>query len=314
MLFIVNPAAQNFLNKKTWETKLKGKLSQMGDYEVIFTEYPGHGKEIAMQTIKDKTHDIIVAAGGDGTVHNVVWGMYESGVPINEFPKLGLLPVGTSNDYCRTNKIPFDLDEALNVIKQENVSNPNTIRARGGEQPEHYNINLGQVGLLSAISYAATIEREKPIFPFNIPPFWQMVKGSPNRYTLIAIKYILWKYNHFESQMTINNEDPRSIFLDVFSFGVGETMALYPFCPQAELYGDEFALTIGTNLSKITKLGLISKIKKRQYEDLELLTAKKVTLETTQLITGDADGEMFADKTKHFEFELMKKQLKVLVP
>ncbi|MHA1910614.1 MAG: diacylglycerol/lipid kinase family protein [Candidatus Kariarchaeaceae archaeon] len=313
MQVIFNPAANNFQLGKE-RTKFMEKISQLSqDYELVETIVPGDARTIAKEIAINKEHDIVVSAGGDGTAHNIIMGFFDSGIPVIDFPKIAVLPVGTSNDFCKTIGVPLDLDEAIEVINGENVSQTNTILCQGDDQLPHHNINLGQVGLISAISYGASVEREKPIFPFNIPPFSLFSKG-PRRYTLIALKYILWKYSNIPTKMVIDNQEEREIDLTFFAFGVGKEMAHYPFCPHAELYGDTFAIGLGKNLSKLNKLKLIGQLKKENYKNVELLEAKKVVLELEEPISGDADGECFAVKATKFSFELQKKMVKVLVP
>ena len=62
-------------------------------------------------------YDIIVACGGDGTVHQVLNGVVKSG----SNPIVGLLPCGTCNDLARTLKIPFDLMKAADCILRLNT-------------------------------------------------------------------------------------------------------------------------------------------------------------------------------------------------
>ncbi len=57
--------------------------------------------------------ELVVAAGGDGTVAGVVNGLVNSGVP------LGILPVGTGNGLARALGIPLDLDRALSLLVEE---------------------------------------------------------------------------------------------------------------------------------------------------------------------------------------------------
>lgn len=62
-------------------------------------------------------YDIIVACGGDGTVHQVLNGVMKSG----SNPIVGLLPCGTCNDLARTLKVPFDLIKAADCILRLNT-------------------------------------------------------------------------------------------------------------------------------------------------------------------------------------------------
>ncbi|TWT99151.1 Lipid kinase YegS [Botrimarina colliarenosi] len=55
----------------------------------------------------------VVAAGGDGTVHAVVNALLATPSPT----PLGILPLGTSNNFCRDLGLPLDVDEALAVFR-----------------------------------------------------------------------------------------------------------------------------------------------------------------------------------------------------
>ncbi|MHA1910613.1 MAG: diacylglycerol/lipid kinase family protein [Candidatus Kariarchaeaceae archaeon] len=313
MLIILNPIANNSKATKT-QKEIKKKLQALNmDFELVHSEYPSHGRELAKEAALSKKYDIIVAAGGDGTAHDVSMGLFDSGLAPVDLPKAGFLPVGTANDFCLTLGVSLDLDKAIEIIIQENVAYSNAVLCQGDDQPPHYCINAGQVGLISAVGYANTVLKEKPIFPFNIPPISLLGRG-PRKYTLIALKYILWKYSNVASTIQIDDQEPRKIKLVTLAFGVGKTMGHYPFCPHAELYGDTFAMCLGDGLSKIDKLKLVSQLKKGNYENVELLEAKKTVLKLEEPLPGDSDGEAFAVNAINYTFELKKKMLKVLVP
>jgi len=70
---------------------------------------PGRLHAIA-RTALAKQPDILILGGGDGTISSLVDHIVGSDIP------LGLLPLGTANSFARTLGIPFDLDEAINII------------------------------------------------------------------------------------------------------------------------------------------------------------------------------------------------------
>ncbi len=94
VLFIINEAAGNGKGKKVWH-RLQQHLTL--DYEVAFTEYEGHGLEIARHWAHGaQTKKLIVIVGGDGTIHEVV-----SGVIHNDFMVIGVVRAGSGNDFAR---------------------------------------------------------------------------------------------------------------------------------------------------------------------------------------------------------------------
>ncbi len=91
-------------------TALK-ELRKIGKLYVRRTEYPGHAEKIARWGTK-RGFDIIVSAGGDGTLNEVVNGMVGTDIP------LAIAPLGTSNVFAMELGIPMRLKEAVNVINE----------------------------------------------------------------------------------------------------------------------------------------------------------------------------------------------------
>jgi YegS/Rv2252/BmrU family lipid kinase len=109
-LVIINPAA------KHGETaKLQPVIEQLlvnVPHTTVVSERAGHAAELAASLGGD--HDLVVAAGGDGTVHEVLNGLMR--LPQDSRPALGLLPTGSGNDTRRTLGIPDDLAQAALVL------------------------------------------------------------------------------------------------------------------------------------------------------------------------------------------------------
>lgn len=74
-------------------------------YEVHYTEGRGHATEIA-RAAQQEGKRFLVAVGGDGTVHEVVNGMFADGTKILEDPLLGVVAAGTGCDFIKTFGIP----------------------------------------------------------------------------------------------------------------------------------------------------------------------------------------------------------------
>jgi len=81
--------------------------------------------------------DAIVAAGGDGTVNEVVNGLGETSVP------LGILPVGTANDFAKQIGVPADMDHAMDVILRRR---PVTIDTAQLNDRRFINVSSGGAG------------------------------------------------------------------------------------------------------------------------------------------------------------------------
>jgi diacylglycerol kinase (ATP) len=88
--------------------------------------------------------DVIVAAGGDGTIYEVVNGMAEK----KARPALGIIPCGTSNDFARALGIPRSVTRACTII-----AGGNTRRVDLGRINDRYFINIAGGGSLTNLTY-----------------------------------------------------------------------------------------------------------------------------------------------------------------
>ena len=106
LCIILNPAAKGDQARKT----LSQMVKLVPEAKVFLTERPGHGERLAREAVA-KGYRTIIAAGGDGTVNEVLNGLD---------PKvctLGVLPVGTMNVLALELGIPPGLEKALEVIR-----------------------------------------------------------------------------------------------------------------------------------------------------------------------------------------------------
>jgi len=108
-LLIINPAARHGETKKL--APVIEQLLQNVSHDTVFTEHMGHAATIASSA---GSYDTVVAAGGDGTVHEVLNGLMTHD-PANR-PALGLIPTGSGNDTRRTIGVPSDVTEAALVL------------------------------------------------------------------------------------------------------------------------------------------------------------------------------------------------------
>ena len=120
MLVIVNPISGVGRQKKI-ERILNDNLNKdLFDYTVRYTEHIHHGTELAREGAM-QGFDIITAVGGDGSVNDVISGMYGSDAT------LGIIPCGSGNGLARCMKIPLTPALAIRVLNQENEGTIDTI-------------------------------------------------------------------------------------------------------------------------------------------------------------------------------------------
>jgi YegS/Rv2252/BmrU family lipid kinase len=89
--------------------------------------------------------DLVVLGGGDGTISASVGGL------IGTKAVLGVLPLGTANDFARTLEIPNDLDGAC-----EAIANGQVVDVDLGIADDHYFVNVASLGMSVAVTHALT--------------------------------------------------------------------------------------------------------------------------------------------------------------
>lgn len=117
---VANPTSGSGKLPKKWY-EIKQTLKQKNiDFHYKFTEYAKHELEIVNDAIAQGFRNII-AVGGDGTLHNVVNGvMTQNHINPREI-SIGVIPVGTGNDWIKHYNIANDISEAIDVIAKQNT-------------------------------------------------------------------------------------------------------------------------------------------------------------------------------------------------
>lgn len=93
-----------------------------------------------------KQYDLVICRGGDGTLNETVNGVLLSGVDI----PIGYIPAGTTNDFAKSNGIPFDAEEAIRLIL-EGEPTPQDVGLFGETRYFTYTASFG---LFSKSSYS----------------------------------------------------------------------------------------------------------------------------------------------------------------
>jgi diacylglycerol kinase (ATP) len=117
------------------------------------------GPEDAIGAAEEWSEGLLIVAGGDGTINDVVNGLGRAGFP--EGVTLGILPAGTGNDLAATLCIPEDPDLAKDVILQNRGRWLDVARVRSDGIGERFFINVATGGLGAEISDANDEELKK---------------------------------------------------------------------------------------------------------------------------------------------------------
>ena len=121
--------------------------------------------------------DLVIAAGGDGTLTGAVDGLVESGLP------LGVLPLGTANDLARTLDLPADPVAAADVI----VAGHQRRIDLGWVNGTHF-FNVASIGLSTGITRRLSRESKSRwgVFAYPMAAFSVVTRARPFRAEIVA--------------------------------------------------------------------------------------------------------------------------------
>jgi len=149
-LLIVNPRSARGKTGIVFE-KMRGPIERhLGHVDVMFTERPQHAVDIARSAALDG-RGIVVAVGGDGSIHEVACGLMQAREQGVKLPRMGIIGAGTGGDYRRTLGFEDRLDRYCEAITEGQTRTMDIGRfsyvAHDGEKRSSYFINILSAGV-----------------------------------------------------------------------------------------------------------------------------------------------------------------------
>ncbi|BDR58460.1 diacylglycerol kinase [Xylocopilactobacillus apicola] len=219
--------------------------------------------------------DAIIAAGGDGTIHEVVNGIS----PLKHRPAMGIIPAGTTNDYARALKLPRnDPVAAAKVIAEGRI-----IKMDIGQANDRYFVNIAGGGVLTELTYHVPSEI-KSIFGY----FAYVVKAAE---MLPQIRQIPLKLTYDDGEF----DGKASMFLLGLTNSIG---GFEQIAPDAKLGDGKFSLIVvkTANWGDIIRLASLVLAGGKHTEDEQIIyvKTKKLTVESTESedVPINLDGEL----------------------
>ncbi|HEX5700234.1 MAG TPA: diacylglycerol kinase family protein [Rubrobacter sp.] len=257
------------------------------------------GPEDAIDAAQDWQEGLLIVAGGDGTINDVVNGLGRAGFP--EGVTLGILPAGTGNDLAATLCIPEDPELAEDVIQQNRERRLDVARVRSEGIGERFFINVATGGLGAEISYANDEELKE-----------RWGKLSYLRASLEVAR-------NFEVRELTIYLDGEGHQVKAVNIAVGNcryTGGGWPATPKANPEDGLLDVVVIETLGVADLLGLAPAVLDESgYLDREgvlFVRAKEIRIETQPPgLEFTADGEVIGNEPA--EFSILPKALKVIV-
>ncbi len=285
---IVNPIAGG-PKLVRYEKLLKNFFSKYKiSYSYKVTSKPAEAIQLAKNAAKEK-YELVIAAGGDGTINEVVNGI------INSKSILGIIPLGTINILAMELGIPQNFTKALNLILTGSVKAIDI-----GKVNDRYFVLMAGFGMDSYAIYRTNLKLKKYI--------------GALAYVISGI-YSIFKYPPHKISVNIDNHriDDTGYFVvveNVPSYG-----GKFKIAPYADVNDGLLDVCVfkKTGIFHTFRYFLGIALKKHiHYPDVRYYQCKKVELASNHNVLVHTDGDVIGSLPA--QITVLRKKLKVLVP
>lgn len=303
---IMNPNADHGhvgINK----TPLHDRVEAIGQgHELVwaYTERPRHATEYAASAAAEG-FDVVVAMGGDGTVHEVVNGLMS--IPAEQRPRIAIVPVGSGNDFAWNVGIPHQVDEAIRTVFSGRPRQTDACYVTDGSgRGEYWNNSLG-IGFSGAVNLATR----------------QMTKLRGFLMYLVAVvNAIVLNPQRLQAQIQLDEQAPFPEGVTMVSICNGPREGGgFPVAPNALVDDGRLTYMVMRALSQAQMFFFLPIVMgarhlawKRWFYDG---TAERIQVSTDKNMAIHIDGEIFADfdsGVRQIEAHIIPGALQVIVP
>jgi len=298
--FIVNPTAGHGKSLKRWE-KFKKDLNF--PYELHMTSSPKHATQLAGKCVQSGERQLLIAFGGDGTVHEVIEGVLSCPNCI-----VGVIGAGSANDFGRG----FQSFQHATDVNRYVQSNVKTLKMDIGNvitRNENYTfVNNAGIGFDAYVAYQVNKSSVK-----NLLNKFSLGKLA---YTFFVIKTLI-TFKNFK--LTVETPTNCQLFEKVWF----ATVSNQPFfgggmkiSPQSNPADGKIEITVVHHLSRLKLMLLFASVfygKHTSFKEVHQTTATSFTLTTNESMYRHTDGE-YANKTTPFvadEFTVKAKKWRI---
>ena len=267
---IINPNAGS-------ASKLEGVLTSLGRHTLFESQGPGDATRLAQQAVA-QDYSRVIAAGGDGTLNEVLNGISTAFGQV----QLGLIPLGTANDFARSAMIPDEPQLAIEVLQIGQSKRVDVVRMTTCTKPEpHYFINV------SAGGFSTLVDRK---LDDDMKTWW-----GPLGYALSAVK-ALPDLTVYSITLSLDDEEPATVpVYNVVVANASHVGGHIPVAPKARLDDGRFDVVLfrAVPLPRLTTL--VPKVMLGQHMDDEDIAYRQVTrmeISSNPPFELNADGEV----------------------
>jgi YegS/Rv2252/BmrU family lipid kinase len=289
VLVIVNPAADRGRAARRWPAVAQDLRRSGIAFDEVVTAAPGEAVAIAERGAS--THAVVVAAGGDGTVHEVVNGLMRAGGKA----AFGVIPLGSGDDFAKLLSNDFIFGFQNKREKQFDIgriTSASTVR---------YFANGMDIGFGA---HGARNVRRVPRFLTGFGAYLGALALTMVRYPLLTVRLRLDDAPAFEFTTAM------AAVMNGTTFG-----GSFRVCPEARPDDGSLDLLLVGAISRLEILQLVPKILRGAHAGdprVRMARAKHVHIEAGEPMLLEADGEIAFDGVRRLKIDVLPAALRVV--
>jgi diacylglycerol kinase (ATP) len=289
MFVIVNPASGNGKTGLRWGGIEERLCLEGAQFEVAFTQEPGHATHLASQAVQAGARTI-VSAGGDGTLNEVLNGLAVGGQFDPEL-RLGIIPSGTGTDFVRglgLTRDPLEAGLRLLTAKARRVD-VGHIRCRlGKDESTHFFINAAGLGFDGEV--CDRVNRSSKALGGTTPYLAQLL------FSLFAYrnKHVRWALDGEERSEVLNS----IIVANCRYFGGGMHVS-----PHSQVDDGLFHIITLGDLGKLEFLAAVPSVyngSHLSHPKVKEYVGREIKVEATERMFVQAEGELVGEAPATF--------------
>jgi diacylglycerol kinase (ATP) len=296
---ILNPMA-DMGNAWRVARDLRSITEEHGGVDWSGTVYPGHAIELAKQAGRED-YDLVIAMGGDGTVHEVMNGLMQ--IPENKRPILGVVPVGSGNDFAHGINASTIPNEALRrAINGEPSTVDLGLMTDENGRNVYFDNTLG-------IGFGATVTIRSHQLP--------LLRGFL-MYLTAVLQTIALDHNPIRMQIETDGEKwEQGVSYLVLCNGPREGGG-FLIAPDAKIDDGLLHFAMIKDVSRLMMLRIVPEVMKGthgRFKEVKMGTCKRFTISANRPLYIHADGEIFTGpgtNLRKVSFEILPNALKVV--
>lgn len=286
------------------ERHAQAAAGQAEPYELEWavTQKHRHATQLAREA-GEQGYDVVVAIGGDGTVHEVVNGLMQ--IEASRRPRLGVIPVGTGNDFAFNVGLPADPEQAAaHLFSGKTRTVDAGLIANGNGRQEYWDNTVG-FGFAGAVNVIASTKR-------NLRGFLL--------YFVSVIECILFKPQDLNIVATIDDQRTVERYVSMVNICNGPREGGgFPVLPTAAMDDGLISFLLMRRANRVQMFYFVPVVmaaKHLGYKNFfEPGTARRLRFKSDKPLAIHTDGEQFAhwdDGLYEFEVEIIPGALQVL--